>query len=118
MSLIFNYIFLADLIAYVFIFDDWLCVKRPFYRWEAFLQIFHFIVSMFVITEVYAGNHSLKVHISFTTTYIVILMLRMVILIRYLNTFKDGRILTMTAKRLATPFLSILLGFYLLTFEF
>jgi len=39
-------------------------------------------------------------------------------LFRYMNLFEDGRIITLTATRLATPFLSILLAFYLITFEF
>ena len=46
------------------------------------------------------------------------MMLRFFILFRYLNLFEDGQIITLTATRLATPFLSILLAFYLIAFEF
>ena len=45
-------------------------------------------------------------------------MVRMLILLKYLMLIEDIRLIVYTAMRLATPFLSILFTFYLLTYEY
>ena len=50
--------------------------------------------------------------------FVCILMLRMGIFVKYIILIEDVRIIIKTALQLATPFLSILAIFYLLTFEF
>lgn len=50
--------------------------------------------------------------------FVCILMLRLAIIIQYIILIEDVRIIIKTALQLATPFLSILFAFYLLTFEF
>jgi len=45
-------------------------------------------------------------------------MLRMCFLINYLTAIRDVKIVVETAKRLATPFVSILFAYYLITLEY
>lgn len=54
----------------------------------------------------------------YSSTLFIIMLLRSLVFIGYLNLIKDGRVITKTATRLAVPFVSILVTFWLLTFEF
>lgn len=54
----------------------------------------------------------------FSSTLYIVMLLRSLIFVGYLNMTKDGRIITKTATRLARPFLGILMAFWLITFVF
>ena len=112
-----NSFFLFDLIFNAIIYQKRLYISKPGYKFETFLQVASFIFTIWYAVIKNDETATVSDVMRFHTGFIVIYMLRLGNLIPYLMAIRDVRIVVETAKRLATPFVSILFSYYLLTYE-
>ena len=115
---VFNIFFLLDTILHFYVYDRRLFTYRPEYKFEICLQIGNAIFSTwYYFMKADSASTPAEIH-RFDVPFICILMLRIGFLVKYLMMIRDCRIVIETGSRLATPFISMLFAYYLLTFEY
>ena len=119
LGLVFHGIFLLDMIVHLAVYGKFLLASKPSYRWEAFIQLCNIVIIVFYIFDsFYDKQFTFRDHLGYSSMLFVTMLLRTLILVRYIVVIEDGRAIVETAGRLAGPFINILFAFYLLSFEF